>query len=527
MGRFAPALTPVPSSNGHKPTRSLRSVATLTASADAAAESVSAEAATAGRSGQGGWQNEAWPFHDNLPELHYGTQFTGSCYSRIVLRLGWKNDAGDIAACFNEDDEIDQDCDIDRNLVYAARGVLHAIQDPLGGQAALLENIGKNMTMAGELHLVARDYHDIAGTVIARRWEVLSTSEIRKKTDVKYDKETGRPLSAEFERVVGNRREDIPPDCFVLRIYRRHPRWSHQADAATRPLLETMELLVLLTRQLRATVLSRLAGAGVLFVPSEIDFSDDETAPEGSEEDDPFARQLIKAMTAPITNRGSPASVVPFVVRADADLIPAISHLVFDSKDDDTAIAKMDALLLRFAQGMDLPMEVIMGHQSTTFANAVQIDESTFKAHLEPSVNLVCGFLTAGYLWPSLGAPRPVDVRPNEAVLLPIANDPITRLVIYPDASALITHEHREENAVKALQMKPPLISKSSGRRALGFTDADAPDDDELTEWITVQQAIAVKETIRGDLAPGTLPGKVDVKALDPAPTVAPGADAV
>src|SRR6185369_14958904 len=127
------------------------------------------------------------------------------------------------------------------------------------------------------------------------------------------------------------------------------------------------------------------------------------------------------------------------VVRADADLIPAIHHLTFDSKDDDVAIAKMDALLLRFAQGMDLPMEVIMGHQSTTFANAVQIDESTYKAHIEPGVGLFCGFLTSGYLWPSLGAVRPVDADPEDQILLPLAGDPITRLRIVADASALVT----------------------------------------------------------------------------------------
>lgn len=493
--RIAPNLT---ASAAPIQARRARRAGTLTAAGDAAT-SGSVGTSTVGR-GQTkmAWQTEGWNYFDVFPELHYGAQFVGSCYSRIVLRLGWMNDANEVESVFDEDGNIDADCPVPAAVVMKARGVLHAFRDPLGGTSTLLEGVGKNMTVAGELHLVAIDYHNTSGAVVARAWEVLSTDEIRKKKDIRRDRDTGKPLESEFERVIpGGRTVDIPKDAFVLRVYRKHPRWSHLADAATRPLLDTMEVLVLLTRQLRASILSRLAGAGVLFMPTEIDFPDDDTAAEGTEEDNGFARALIKYMSTPITDRGNASSVVPLVVQADADLISSIHHLTFDSKDDDNAIAKMDAMLLRFAQGSDLPVEVILGHQSTTFANAVQIDESTYKAHIEPGVNIFCGFLTAGYLWPSLGAPRPADAPFGQTILLPIQDDPITRLVIIADSSALVTHENREENAIKAMSMKPPLIKGSTGRRALGFTDADAPDPAELAEWIRVQQLIRVSESIK------------------------------
>jgi len=521
--RIAPSFAPdLPSTNGHSRVGP-GTLKVLTASADAGGGQLGNATGTGGssRPGKQLWQGEGWGYYDTFPELHYGAQFVGSCWSRVKLRLGWVNDNGDVAAIYNEDGEIDEDCPSDvAALIPRAQATLAAFTDPLGGTGALLEAGGKNFTITGEFHLLAQDYHDGNGKVIARRWEVLSTDEIRRKSDVRRDRATGKAISPEFERVYPGQRgaEDIPLDQFVLRVYRRHPRWSYLADSATRPLLDTMEVLVLLTRQLRATVLSRLAGAGVLFIPTEIDFPDDETAPEGSEQSDPFATRLIKAMTVPIRERGAAGSVVPFVVRADADLIPAIHHLTFDSKDDDVAIAKMDALLLRFAQGMDLPMEVIMGHQQTTFANAVQIDESTYKAHIEPGVGIFCGFLTAGYLWKSLGAPEPADAPQDAPVLLPVANSPITRLRIIADASALVTHEHREENAIKAREMSPPIISESSTRTALGFTDADAPTDEERDEWIRVQQLIGVKESIRAEEPPGAAPSLVDPdvqKALD------------
>lgn len=471
----------------------------ITAAGDAlTSSSIGTVGAGGSASAKQAWQTEVWGYYDAFGELHYGSQFVGSCMSRIVLRLGYLTDSNTVSPVFDEDGQIDPECPADSGQVALAQVVLAAFRDPLGGQGALLEAIGKNLTVTGECHALARDLHNEAGQIVTRRWEVLSTDELRKKKDVRRDG-NGRPTEPEFTRYRnGKTAEELPADAFVLRIYRRHPRFSDFADAPTRPLLDIMEVLVLISRQLRSAVMSRLAGAGILWVPSEIDFPIDDTAPEGSEEDDPFSRTLIRQMTNPISDRGAASALVPLVVRADADLIPAITHMRFDSTEDETAIKKMDALIQRFAQGMDLPVEVTTGHQQTTFANAVQVDESTYKAHLEPLAELICGFLTAGYLWPSLGAERPVDAGADDVLLVP-TDDKATRLVIYPDAKALVTHADREKHALVALQLKPPLIGPAAGLKALGFENTDGLSPDELDDWIRVQQLIAVKETIRAE----------------------------
>lgn len=490
---------PVPSTNGHGRYSGAR---TLTAAGDAATGGVSPSGqGSGGRGSRQAWQGEAWGYFDALPESHYVTQFFGSCMSRVKLRLGWRDDAGDISPVYDENGAIDEDCPVNSGLIALASVVLGAFRDPLGGTAALMETIGKNLSQVGELHVLGTDLHDEEGKIIARRWEVLSTDEIKRRPMIRRGAD-GKPLEPEFERLYpGSNKpaEPIPMTTFVLRIYRRHPRVGYLADAPTRPLLDVMELLVLLVRQLRSTVLSRLAGAGILWIPSEIDFPDDETAPEGSEQVDPFTRMLIRVMTSPITDRGAASAVVPLVARADADLIDSIRHMTFETKDDENAIAKMDALLMRFAQGIDAPVEVVLGHMNTTYANAAQIDEATYKAHIEPLVDLVCAFLTAGYLWPSMGAQRPVDAPMDDPTMIPIADEEVARLVIIGDVSALVTHQNREENALKAMQLKPPLISPRTGLRALGFTDADAPSDEERDEWVRIQQLIAVRTTIKED----------------------------
>lgn len=394
------------------------------------------------------WQFEAWGYADAMPELHYGMQFVGSCMSRIKLRLGWLTDNNDVAPVFNDDGNIDEECPVDPQTIANAAAILAAFRDPLGGPAALLEQLGKNLTVTGEAHLLARDLHDENGTVVSRRWEVLSTDEIRRRGSVKRDKE-GKLLEPEFERVWGAGRPNEPIDpktSFVLRIYRRHPRWSHIADAATRPLLDIMEVLVLLARQLRATVLSRLAGAGVLWIPSEMDLPDDETAPEGTEEEDPFARKLFKNMTTPISDRGSASSVVPLVIRADADLIPAVHHLTFETKDDEIAMNKMAALLQRFAQGMDLPVEVILGHMNCVDEETQILTERGWQSREELTVGdqvLTLNHETGLSEW------QPIE-HVNQ---FPVSQHP------------MVSFEGRNHSSLSTLDHRWPVISGRGNRR--------------------------------------------------------------
>ena len=64
-----------------------------------------------------------------------------------------------------------------------------------------------------------------------------------------------------------------------------------------------------------AQVDSRLAGAGILLVPTSATRGFKEAAglPENSEQD-PFTEALMDAMITPITDRSSAAAVVPLLV---------------------------------------------------------------------------------------------------------------------------------------------------------------------------------------------------------------------
>src|SRR6185369_12756695 len=145
----APSFTPrtrVASGRHH---RRLGSSKTLTAAADATAGGIGGASVSNSNPTRQGWQKEGWGFYNQFPELHYGAQFVGSCWSRVRLRLGWVNDNGDVAPVYNEDGEIDEDCPSDiAALVGRAQTILSTFTDPLGGTGALLEAVGKNITVS-------------------------------------------------------------------------------------------------------------------------------------------------------------------------------------------------------------------------------------------------------------------------------------------------------------------------------------------------------------------------------------------
>ena len=404
-----------------------------------------------------GWQTEAWNYYELVGELWYAANFYGGCLSRVYLTPGLRQRDGRIGTVWGDEDEEGNPTPL-HPWAGPAADLLEDLRSPVGGQAAILKAFGINLAVAGEAYLLGQEDEAVP---TSRRWEVLSIDE----------------LKSEGESTFKRGDEKLPPDALVVRLWRPHPRYSKKADSAVRPLLDILEELVILTRGVRATATSRLAGAGVYWVPEEIDYpgSEDEDETQG-EKPDPFTADLIKAMTTPISDRGSAAAVVPMVVRAPADYIDKVVHHDFTRNFDSypsTALRK--EAVERFAQGIDLPVEIVTGQGGANHWSAWQIDEQTFKAHIEPMLTLLCDGLTGGYLIPGL-------------VAMGAAPEEVQDLVVHYDPAELVTHPDQGANAKDAHAVY--AIRNATLRRALGFTEDDAPDDDEINERVRIAQAI-------------------------------------
>lgn len=461
---------------GTTPTR--HNVSALVAAA--AIKTNSADRTGSGRAGGTRvWQRRAWDFYDTVGELHYSAGFVGSCMSRLRLLPAMIADDGTPTPVF-DDAGVATHPDAEE-----ARRALADLRAPIGGQSQLLRLLGVDLSVAGECYLLGSDTD-----TGERAWEVLSTEELRTKDDGR----DGIARFGRFERLdgpgVGAR--DLPSDVHVVRLWRPHPRFTMLADAPLRAVDDILEELVLLTREVRGQALSRLAAAGLLCVPDEIDYiSSDENADDASEEGDPFTRDLIRTMSAAIVDKGSASALVPFVLRAPADLIEKIKFLAFERPHDQQSIEKRQEAVQRLAQGIDLPVEIVTGHARTTFSNAWQIDESLFKTHVEPLAELAVDGLTAGYLQANMA----------------------TELVVYYDAGELVTHPDRSSDAKDV--HKVFAMSDSALRRYTGFTEADAPNPEEIARRVDIAASIAAKAPIASDSS-GDAPAAGPVTRGDP-----------
>lgn len=448
-----------------------------------------------------GWQKSAWDFYDSVGELWYAANFFGGCLSRVRLTVATKDEEGAIGPAFGDaimgpdpdpaaepGAEVEIGREVNHPLAEEGMAAVSRLRSPIGGQPTILRAFGVNLAVAGDCYLLGTE-EQTAGEAKRRKWEVLSTEEL---------KQEGTGQSAKLLRDG----KEVPKPYTLVRIWRPHPRRSSKPDSAVRPLLDILEELVLLTRGVRATTTSRLAGAGILLVPHEIDYPGSEQDASDSEAADPLTTDLIAAMTTPIADKASAAAVVPFILRGKAEHLEKIRHLDFTRTFDSyPSVALRGEAIQRFAQGIDLPVEIVTGQGGANHWSAWQVDESTFKSHIEPLLELICDGLTRGYLYPWLEANGH-------------APEAIDGLIVHYDASELVTHPDQGSDAKEAYDRWE--LKGSTLRRVYGFSEDDRPDDEELAA--RAERAPAMGQAQGGGQSTGANPrdGSGDVEAGTP-----------
>lgn len=427
------------------------------------------------------WQGRAWEYSRQVGEVHYARDFVGSCFSRLALTLGVMTKTGVVVPAF---DDEGNPLDGGGGVIDQALEILAALKGPIGGQRMLQRQCGEGLFVAGEMFLVGEDVPatgtpDDSGS--AGNWVLNSTSEIK----VKGDK--NRP---QYERrSAGSMKgEPLPESTMVARIWKPDAEYNEQADSSVRGILDVCGELVWLTRLIKGTTRSRLVGAGVYWVANEIDYQPapgGEPLPEGV---DPFTHDFVRATSDPLTNPDSATSAVPFVVRAPHEFIKDGIRLDEFGKGlaDFPAIELRREAVIRAAQGLSLPMEVITGQGSANHWSAFQIDASLFRAHIEPLAEVMVDGFTGGYLHPMMKA---AGLELRVEITLPNGSKVEGVLVVTYDPSELISYPNRSADADAAHDRLE--ISGTAYRRAKGWTESDKPDDEEVEERL--RRAIVIK----------------------------------
>lgn len=418
------------------------------------------------------WHEEAWGAYDDVPEIKESIRYRGDQLAKLRL----------FAAVNNPDDPggtpipvTDEASGVPSDVAATAAMEVARMHSQLGGQGEILRMLDMNLSIVGECYLVGYTPRTLPvpdgsplGTmpeVTPEDWVIRSVSEVVVE---------GSGMTQKYlVRRDDNDKDGTPLEDgdTIIRIWLRHPRWSNQPDCAMRGLLGECRILQVHCQQLLAHSYRALS-AGILTVPNELSFGNPD--PTG-DPDAPLADDLNAALDeilgGPVDDPTDPHTVQPGVLRGPAeylksDVLRRISF--YDPAVVEGIEARIKARVERIARGLNLPVEKIMGHQATTYANAEQVDEDEFGDFLEPSATTAVDALTYSFLAPQM----------REAG--GTAAEWADRVFIWYDPSDLIAQPDQEKNATDAWDRS--VISNAALRRAMGYGEDDAPEPLEVLQ---------------------------------------------
>jgi hypothetical protein len=233
----------------------------------------------------------------------------------------------------------------------------------------------------------------------------------------------------------------------------------------------------------------------------------DQYNPEEAADD--FEDQLMDAMTTPIKDEDSASAVVPLIIRGPAELGDKIKQFKFERSFDPALAARSDRVLERILQGLDVPKDIVTGLANVKYSNALQIDESLYKAHIEPLMLLIADALTVVYLRPYLKANG-------------FSETEVDKLVVWFDPTAVATRNDRAQDADTGFEKM--AVSFETWRRTHGFSESEAPSPTEVALRLLVEKGQItpeLTEAMLGVVAPDVI-SKIREASQDASPAPVP-----
>lgn len=424
------------------------------------------------------WQRKAWDMYRTNGELRFGVGWLSSAMSRVnLIPARPPVNAGD------EPQPLDvgtaEEPGADWDLRDAAALVTGIAGGPVG-QGQLLAGITVHMMVPGLCYLLVTVDEE---TDAFSTWSVLSQEEVRAKQG--QTSISGEPV---FERQVGpDEWQDIPDGDVLIKVWRQDRQYSWLPDSPVRSVLDSLDEIRLATAHIHATAQQRLTGAGLLILPTEVDFPPPPPNTDGSVDDRPaldrFVDSLIDVADHAALDLASPAARIPLPIQVPGEFADKIRHLTFGTPFDDQVLAIRASAIQRFSLGVELPPEVLTGMGDVNHWGAWQIQESAITLQIEPMAEIPCHALTVGYLKPALKA---INRDENE-------------IIVWYDTSDLRARPDRTPAATEAYTQR--VLSEAAFLRETGLSEEDAPDDEErrrrLLEEIALSGSALAPQALR------------------------------
>lgn len=378
-----------------------------------------------------GWQAEAWDCYSTTPEVRFAANWIGNGMSLGRLVAARRLPDGTIAPASSTDR-------------HRAIDLVASIAGGPDGQAGLLRDFGPHLMVAGEGWIVIRDISD------GLDWRVLSVLEVKPRN--------GGTVEVEIDgtRQIIRTSDDNTTGGVVIRVWDPHPRRHLEADSPVRSALGLLEELRLLNASVKAITRSRLTGRGVLLVPQGARFPS-KPGTQGDAEDD-LLDVFLAVAEAAIRDPESAAATVPIVLELPSAAIGDVKHVDFGTGFDELAIRLREEAIRRFALGVEIPAEIILGQADANHWAVWSLQEEAVRLGIEPRLAMVCHALTTQWLRPLLDAERIPDAQ---------------EWMVWYDSSALRVRTNRAQTALEVYDRGE--LSGAALRRETGFDESDAP----------------------------------------------------
>jgi hypothetical protein len=418
---------------------------------------VTKEKVKRGKESHDSWQAEAWAMYDQVGELRYvANAIAGRMGSaELYVEVGGKRQDKP------EDDPI-----------------LALIT------SQMVERLGLNLFVGGAGYLAGLpsdsvQNDDSDGTSITpiqqsekTKWLILSPMEVQRTRNGK--KVTIRDV------------QYVEDDIYLEKIWDPHPAHWEDADSPVRSALPVLRELVGLTQHVSAQIDSRLAGAGVYWIPNTILSSAKVPETEGQTtfSDNPVLNAIMQAMLLPMEDRSNAAAVVPLLLGAPDDAISKIRFDSFATPFDQQTKELREEAIRRLALNLDAPPELLLGMGGSNHWAAWLVRDEVVQIHVAPRLDLVCDAFTTGFYRPILEQLQKVAPESLPNYLKSV--DPAD-VDLKADVSGLVQRPNRLGDA-QSLHAVAAIGDKAL-REAGGFEESDAPSSQERAIAIALQVA--------------------------------------
>lgn len=408
-----------------------------------------------------GWQAESWELRKQVPEFRFAGDRVARGASQYKLFAAKRPEVSN-----DEPERVDEGLAFD--LCAEMFGDVAATQQAL-------HRSGQQLSFNGDTLIVVSEGEN------GFSWAPHSVKEL-----------TGQGKSWKLNTGIESR--NLTDDDLVIRCWKPDPEFQALADCAAQAVLPIARTLRALGRRTGAEIDSRLAGAGMLLVPSEIQVvSSDSNAEPGA---DVLSEELGDSMIIPIQDPDSAAAVVPFIFRGPAEYLKEIRHISFATPLDEKLAEMETSSIRRIALGMDSPPETLLGLGSSNHWSGWLISSEEVTLVLSPTVATICHALTVGWLHPMLQASGVEDW---------------ADYLIWFDASELELRPDKSSDS-RELHSKD-MLSDAATLRENGFSEKDAPSDNEIKRRLLTKLVLSDPS-----LAPQILPELgIDIGLVEPA----------